>query len=168
MAGSRPTAARRPSGRRGFVLAATAAATIAGTIAGCGDDDKSSKADSGLSRAELKQQADPICKRHHETTAAAANKVLAGGRLPDPRQFGRLAMQTIIPEYKAQIAELRALKPADDMAAEYEAWLDESDATAARMQKDPSLITDGKSFVDVNAQADDLGLAKQCHAGPTS
>lgn len=154
----------RSRGRRSAIGFAAAATTLALGLAGCGQAGSSS---SGLSRADLVKRADPICKRHFEKIATAANKVLAGGRLPNPREFGRLAQQTIIPEYTRQISELRTLKPADDAAPRYKSWLDASDATLARIKSNPALITDATNFKGVNAQGDRLGLATQCRVGPT-
>lgn len=165
MAGSRPSAARSAR-RAGNLRPAAAAAVIALSlaIAACGDDEKDS---GGLSRAELVEQADPICKRHNATITAASSKLLAGGQIPDPKKFGQFAQQTIVPETSAQTMELRALKPADDVASEYRGWLDASDATVEKIQANPAVVTDAANFKDVNARADKLGLAKQCHIGPS-
>ncbi|MBA3748180.1 MAG: hypothetical protein H0W96_11925 [Solirubrobacterales bacterium] len=155
---------------RGFSKrGALAAIAVAGALAagGCGDDDKKATAtDDGLDKAQLVTSANAICKPHSEKVAAEAQKMLAGGKLPTPSQFGRLAMGTIIPEYKAQIAELRALKPADEVAAQYDAWLATSDATLARIQESPALLRNAATFKTVNGQADALGLAEECHVGP--
>lgn len=145
------------------LAAAAAGATIVLAVAGCGgDDDKSS----GLSKQELVKQANPICKRHFDRISAAASKLLAGGQLPNPREFGKLAQGTIIPEYTAQIKELRALKPSDDVADAYRKWLADSDSTRAKIEQNPSLVSSPASFRAVNGEADKLGLSKQCHIGP--
>jgi hypothetical protein len=150
------------------VRAACSAIAVAGAIAlaGCGDDNQAKPASSGLSKAELVAKANAICKPHYEKITVAAQKLLAGGKLPSPRKFGELAMGTIIPEYRAQLAQLHALKPADEIAAQYAAWLATSDATLVKMQKSPRLITSADNFKTVNGQADALGLSEQCHVGP--
>jgi len=170
MAGSQSSRERTSRGRTRSACAAVGAATIALALGGCGDDKKTSSdsASTGLSRAELVKQANAICKPHFEKISAGASKVLAGGKLPNPRAFGKLAQQTIVPQYTAQIAELRALKPGDDTTADYRAWLAESDATLAKVKAMPPLITDAANFKTVNAKADKLGLSMQCHVGPSS
>jgi hypothetical protein len=152
------------------VGAASAVIAVLGVIAvaGCGDDNKPAPTSTTLGRASLVAKADAICKPHYEKITAAAQKVLAGGNLPSPRKFGRLAMGTIIPEYSAQLRQLHALKPADDVAAQYDAWLATSDATLAKIQNSPRLITNADNFKTVNGQADALGLSGQCHVGPGS
>ncbi len=130
--------------------------------AGCGGGGGSG----GLSKADLVKKADAICKRHFETIAAASSKLLAGGNLPKPAAFGQLAKQTIAPQVTAQVKELRALKPSDGQAA-YKKWLDQSDAAAAKVAKDPRVVQDPASFKAVNGQADALGLSKDCHIGPS-
>lgn len=166
MAATHPSSARSSRSRSGVKYAAVlAGAAIALAVAGCGADDEEQS--SGLSREQLIAQAAAICKRHSEVITAASTKVLAGGKLPDPRAFGRFAQQTIVPETTAQTRELRALQPADDVAAEYRAWLDASDATVAKIKQDPATVTDAANFKAVNAQADNLGVSKQCHIGPS-
>lgn len=137
-----------------------AALFTAAGAAGCGSE-------SGLSKGELVKQANAVCKRHNDTVTAAASKVLAGGKLPTREKFGRLALGTIVPEYGAQIKELRKLKAGDPVKKSYGRWLDDSDAVRARIQKDPSLIMNAGSFTTVNQQADQLGLSRTCHVGPS-
>jgi hypothetical protein len=135
-------------------------AAIAVGAAGCGGDD-------GPSKEQFVANANAICKRHYVTISAAASKLLAGGRLPSPRQFGKLAQETILPQNTPQIAELRAVKPSEAQAAAYRAWLDDSEALKARLMRNPALIQDAKALAAVNGQADALGLSSNCHVGPS-
>lgn len=48
-------------------------------------------------------------------------EVLAGGSLPSPEQFGRLAQETIIPELTAQFREVGELDRPEDLAGEVDA-----------------------------------------------
>lgn len=137
---------------------------VASLVTGCGGDD--GKSSSGLTKAEFVKKGNAICKRHNDKISAAASKVLAGGRLPSPKQFGKLAMATIVPEYSAQLQELGRLKPPSEKAEAYRGWLDESRATRARIAKDPRVITNPTAFKSVNSKADKLGFAKDCHVGP--
>ncbi len=135
-------------------------------VAACGGSSGGGGGGGGLGKAELVKKTNTICNGHFQTIAAAASKVLAGGQLPKPQQFGQLAQQTIVPEVTAQIKELRALKPSGDVAPGFKKWLGESEAARAKMAKDPSVITNPSTFQAVNGQADSLGLSKDCHIGP--
>ena len=61
----------------------------------------------------------------------------------------------------------RITAAAQDVAAEYRTWLDDSDATLAKIKKSPPLITSAANFKTVNTQATKLGLGKPCHVGPS-
>lgn len=133
---------------------------LALAVPGCGGGDSK-----GLSRAALIKKVDAICKRHHETITAAASKVLAGGSLPSPAVFGKLANETIIPQYTQQISELGGLKPAAQ-AAGYKAWLADSRDTSAQMKRNPRIIANPASFQRVNGEARALGFSPDCNVGP--
>lgn len=143
---------------------ATAVLTIAllAFAAGCGGGSSS-----GLSKSELVKKANPICKRHNDTITAGASKVLAGGKLPTREEFGKLAVGTIVPEYAAQIKELRMLEAGGSLKKSYQGWLGNSEAVLAKVMKDPSLIMSAANFSAVNQQADKLGLSRACHVGPS-
>ncbi len=128
--------------------------------AGCGGS-------SGLSKSELVKKANAICKRHNDTITAAASKALAGGKLPTGEEFGKLALGTIVPEYGAQIKELRKLEAGGSLKKSYGRWLDNSEPVRAKLQQNPSLIMSAANFSAVNQQADKLGLSRACHVGPT-
>lgn len=146
--------------RQGIRRAAVAAAVAVGVaLAGCGGDD-------APSRQEFVAQANQVCERHHARISQAASRVLAGGRLPSPREFGRLARETIIPEYTAQIEELRAVEPSEGEAEEFRAWLDDSAQLRERLEQNPAVIQNPRMLEPVNAQADQLGLAPECRIGP--
>lgn len=141
--------------------AATLMIVVSAFAAGCGGGN------SGLSKGELVKKADPICKRHNDTITAAASKVLAGGKLPSREEFGKLAVGTIVPEYGAQIKELRKLEAGGSLKQSYAGWLDNSESVQAKLKKDPSLIMSAASFSAVNQQADQIGLSRACHLGPS-
>lgn len=145
------------TGARRATAVGVAAATLA--VAGCGGDD-------GPTKGEFVKEANAVCKRHYVKISAAASKLLAGGKLPSPREFGQLAMGTIIPEYSAQIRELDDVEPPEDQADAYEKWLTDSTALRDRLQKNPVLIQQPQALSAVNGQADRLGLANDCHIGP--
>jgi hypothetical protein len=144
-------------GRAAFCRTAAVMATIAATAAGCGDDERTN--------ADFVKDANAVCKRHYATISAAASKLLAGGKLPTPAQFGKLAQGTIIPQYDTQIGELRDVEPTDAKKARYEKWLSDSEALAAKLKADPKLVQQPPKVAAVNGQGDKLGLAPECHIG---
>ncbi|MEJ7803230.1 MAG: hypothetical protein WKH68_07640 [Candidatus Limnocylindria bacterium] len=112
------------------------------------------------------EQANAICTDHAATIEAAASEVLAGGQLPSPEEFGRLAQETIIPELTAQFEELRDVEPPAELAAEYVAFLTTGEKTLDELRADPSILTDATNFEEANGQADASGLSGACHIGP--
>ena len=142
---------------RQATVAVVAAITVG--FAGCGGDD-------APSNEEFVSQANAICERHHATITEEASKVLAGGNLPSPQEFGELARGTIIPEYSAQIEELRALEASEEKQEEFRAWLDESEELKNRLEQNPVMIQNAQALEPVNAEAEQLGLADECHIGP--
>ena len=146
----------RQSPRRATVAVVAA---IAAGFAGCGGDD-------APTNEEFVAQANAICQEHHANITEEASKVLAGGNLPSPREFGELARGTIIPEYNAQIEELRALEPSEEKAEQFGAWLDDSTELKNRLQANPVMIQNAQALEPVNAEAERLGLADECHIGP--
>lgn len=137
----------------GLVVAVTVGLTA------CGGDD-------APSNEEFAARADAICKRHHANITAEASKVLAGGNLSSPREFGELARGTIIPEYSAQIEELRALEPSEDKAEAFRSWLDDSAELKDTLEANPAMIQNAQALESVNAEAGRLGLADECRIGP--
>lgn len=134
-------------------------AAIAVGFAGCGGDDSPSN-------EEFVAQANTICERHHANISEEASKVLAGGNLPSPREFGELARGTIIPEYSAQIDELRAVEASEEKQEQFRAWLDDSTQLKNRLAQNPTMIQNVQALESVNAEAERLGLADECHIGP--
>ncbi len=141
--------------------AATVAVVVAITsgLAACGGED-------APSNEEFVAQANAICERHHRRISEEASKVLAGGNLPNPREFIELARGTIIPEYTAQIQELRALEPSEDKAEEFRGWLADSTQLKNRLERNPAMIQNPRALQQVNAQVGQLGLADECRVGP--
>ena len=141
----------------GLCRAAAVVAAIAVGAAGCGEDERTN--------ADFVKDANAVCKRHYATISAAASKLLAGGKLPTPVQFGKLAQGTIIPEYDAQIGELRDVEPTEPKTAAYERWLTDSEALATKLRANPMIIQQPPMLASVNGQGDALGLAAECHIG---
>jgi hypothetical protein len=136
---------------------------LALTMAGCG-----SSASSGLSKSKLASKVDAICKTHNVVISAAASKMLAGGKLPSPKAFGKLAFGTIIPQTSKEISSLSALKPQSSLSRPYQTWLAELRADVAKMKTNPVIIQSSSSFVTVNHAATAQGFSSNCDVGPSS
>lgn len=156
-----PVASRKAVTR--YAALAVASLVGASAVIGCGGGG----GDDTLSKDALVKDTNAVCKRHTQRIRAASGKLLAGGKLPEPKQFGRLARETIVPQVSGQVSELRKLKPPEDLSDDYERWLDESKAARDRMAEDPAAITNPANFRKVNQQADELGLSSDCHIGPS-
>ncbi len=139
------------------VLRRRGALVVVLALAGCG---------SGPSREDFLQEANAVCAQHRETIEAAASQVLAGGSLPNPEQFGRLTMQTIVPELTAQFRELGELEAPEDLADDVEAYVQQGEGVVAQLEQDPSLIADAANFTELNEKATQTGLSDACRVGP--
>ena len=109
--------------------AAAAAVLMCLTLAGCGDDSSSDgdakKADksaepTALTKAELIEQGDAICKESNDRIEAAAAPI---GADPTEQQMIGFIADTLIPEIEGQAEGLRKLQPPADDAAAFDAIL---------------------------------------------
>lgn len=98
----------RASRRRG-VLAVLAVGAI-GIAAACGGSDDSEA--SGLSAEEFRSQADAICAKYEEQTNAVEE--------PTGPDDVVTYFTTVIPIQQAQITELKALEPPEDLSAKFD------------------------------------------------
>lgn len=145
---------------RGARTTGVAVAVSAVVAAGCGGDE-------GPTQEEFVQQANTICERHTVPIRQAAGRLLAGGKLPEPREFMQLTQQTIIPELTAQVNELRQLEAPEGRSEEFQQFVEASAAARERIAQDPSALTNPSNFEEVNRQAQQLGLSRDCLIGPT-
>lgn len=143
---------------RGARATGVAVAVGAVVAVGCGGDE-------GPSQEEFVQQAGAICERHTAPIREAAGRLLAGGELPDPREFMQLTQQTIIPELTAQVNELRQLEAPEGQSEEFQQFVEASAAARERIAQDPRALTNPSNFEQVNQQAQQLGLP-ECRIGP--
>lgn len=128
------------------------AVTIGAVVAvGCGGDE-------GPSQEEFVQQANAICERHTAPIREAAGRMLAGGELPEPREFMQLAQGTIIPQLTAQVNELRQLEAPEEQSEEFQRFVEASAAARERVAQDPRVIMDPTNFQELNQQAEQLGI----------
>lgn len=132
--------------------------SVAVIAAGCGAG--------GPSVEEFRTEASDICQESRKTIEAAASELLGGGELPDPQEFGKLAQGTIVPETEKMLDRLADVEPAEEVADEYQAFLDEAEQTVDEIRKDPTMLMDPTNFAEVNKRADAANLSAACRIGP--
>ncbi len=154
--------------KNALALAATATLALGG-LAACGDDDSSEEGSStaALSSEDLVSQGDQICKEHADAINSAVVEISKGGE-PAAVDVRVTTKEVVLPQYSAQIGQLGALEPPEDLSTQWDTWLTDSTATRDAIKDDPEIIFDGSQFEAVNTQAKELGLGQDCLAGPTS
>jgi hypothetical protein len=139
----------------GLALAATVAAGA--LLIACGGDDDE------LTKAQLIEQADAICKRGNEEINDAANKAFPGNRQPSEAEATKFAEETLIPNVQNQIDEVRDLNPPSADEAQVTAFLDEAQQALDRVEDDPTILFGGgqSPFARANQMGQDYGF-KEC------
>lgn len=138
--------------RKGFAVAAAAAALVAG---GCGGDD-------ALTKAEFVEQGNKICADASAELERQAEETFGGGETPDEAAQLAFVEDVVLPSVQQQIDDLAALEPpeedvetVDDIIATAQEAIDagEEDIEAlAAAQEDP--------FAEANQKAEDYGLTE--------
>ncbi|MFC7501886.1 hypothetical protein [Nocardioides sp. GCM10030258] len=135
------------------------------SLSGCGGDDEPAKSDDrasetrdqALTKAELIEQGDAICKASNEKIDAADDRFIDPEN-PTEAEFRAAVNDTLVPEVKGQVEDLRALKaPAED-AATINEMLDSIEAGLVEVEADPLAILQGDPFADANKIAQDYGF----------
>jgi hypothetical protein len=135
-------------------------------LAGCGDDDEEA-----LSEEAFLEQGNAICAAGNDRLDAAfdaafAEMELEEGEEPSPEQIGAVVLDVLVPEVQSQIDDIRSLEPPDELADEVEQFVDDAQATLDQLEQqatdDPSAVfsDDEDPFVEVNAQANEIGLTE--------
>lgn len=145
----------------GAALSATALCLV---LAACGDDTATDPASSeepkALTKAELIEQGDAICKASNDRMTAASASLETGE--PTEADFVAFITGTFVPETEGQVRDLRELVPPTEDAAAIEAMLDSLEADLAKAKADPEyLISSVDVFDEANELAKDYGF-KEC------
>ena len=124
---------------------------------GCGDDVKR------LTAEEFRQRADAICSAANAEIDEAAGEVLFSGGEPSNEEVAAFVTERLLPSIREKIADLRALRPPEELADDVDRLLDDAEAAAnemaGRAEGDPGAVFTGEDpFADVGRQADALGL----------
>ena len=147
-----------------LLIVCVIAAMSAGFLAACGDDDDSTSDSStaALSTDDFITQANAICKKSGGAIDEAAAEFSEAPSGADLRGFVK---DSVLPNYSAQIGQIDALAAPSDISDDVDTWLADSTAVRDAIGDDPEAVLKPETFTDVNAEADDLGLSKDCHAG---
>jgi hypothetical protein len=162
--------------RAGFAPALFLCAAL---VAGCGDDGSDVTTDAGPlvpSKRDYIVQADTICANTQqgiETEAELTFKISARdftvtpsgeivfkpGRRPSDAEIERFGTDVVIPAFRVQLAELRALTPPTGDEAEVQRIYAAAIRGVDRLQDEPSLFTDSDAVRRELAEARRLGRA---------
>ena len=136
-----------------FVLAAVLALGV--IAAGCGSDDDSSDSKSEITKEEFLAQGNAICDAGNKVTDAAGEAL---GANPTEEQINAAITDTVLPSIEGQLADLRDLGIPEGEEDAVNKFYDDADAAIESAKDDPTVLTDGDVFADVNEQAKAIGL----------
>jgi hypothetical protein len=141
------------------IVAVSMVVALAGALSACGGSSYK-----GLSKAEFVKQAEAICKAGAAKVTAAGKNLTAGSTVDEVKKaYG----DSVVPVYRDEIADLRALKPpkADrerisTMLDNLSAGVDEaaSSIKAAKTEADLQKVTEPEGLKKGNAAAKAYGL----------
>lgn len=141
--------------------AATVLVALSFGVAACGSSDSGDTSnEDALTKTELIAQADELCVQFDGEAATKINELFSGK--PTQADVETFATDEIVPMYREQITDLRALNPSEEDAEAYNNVLDTLESELDALEEDPSLIgTDGGPFQGATAAAKEFGL-KEC------
>lgn len=147
-------------------LAALAATAACLAFAGCSEDDEGpdraaddSSQVPALTKAELIEQGDAICKAGDDEIEAADSRFVDREN-PTQEEFVSAVAEVVVPSLESQAAQLRELVPPAEDAETIETMLDTLEAATAQVKADPLAITQEDLFGDANRLASDYGFTE--------
>lgn len=145
-----------------IVIAVVASCCV--SMTGCGDDAPATSDDKGsetaaplLTKDELITQGDAICTESNTKIDAADDSFIDPAN-PTEAEFRVAVNDVVIPEIRAQVTALRALRaPAED-ATTIDSMLDAVESGVATLETDPLALLQGDVFGEANAIAQGYGF----------
>ncbi len=132
-------------------------------VAACGSDDSG---DETLTQAQLIEQADEICSTTNSDLVAKVDENLTEESTQEDAEA--FIGDEIVPLYRDQIEQLRALEPDEESADSYNEMIDTLESELQAVEDDPSLMTtQDTAFPEATEQAKAFGL-KVCGSGGQS
>lgn len=145
--------------RKALTIGAAALAISFGVVAcGSSDDSGDSSSDETLTKTELIAQADELCSKFDQEVLDSLNE--SGLNNQSSRaDVAAYVSDTIVPLYRDQIEELRALTPPEEDAEAYNNIVDTLETELDAVEENPeSAVTDDSAFEGATAAAKEFGL----------
>lgn len=140
-----------------LLVALTACCAL--VLSACGDDDGDNES-SALTKAELIEQGDAICKGG-DKEIDAAEKAFADPDNPTAEEMDDAIDSILIPTLKDELEKLRDLKPPAEDEDEIDSMLDSLDKAIEDIEKDWRTGFTGQNIADANKKANEYGF-KEC------
>jgi hypothetical protein len=140
-------------------VAGLCVAALAVVACGCGGDDEEP-----LSSEEFLAQGNAICASVNDELDAAFEAL--GDSEPSTDELVSLFADTLVPNIRAEIDDLRELNPPDELQDEARQLFDDADAAIDEIEQqiedDPEAFfeSDEDPFADVNQRATAMGLVE--------
>jgi len=124
---------------------------------------------SALSKDEFLKQGNAICDAGNKTIETAFPDQTSQ---PDPAAIKKFLDETLIPNITKQVDQLDGLKPPKELESTVDKLLSDARAALTKMKQqaatDPQAALEDDPFVDVNKQADAIGLSTCADDGSSS
>jgi hypothetical protein len=133
-------------------------AALAVVAGGCGDDEEQ------LSSEEFLEQGNAICASVNDELDAVFEAL--GDSEPSTDELVSLFADTVVPNIRAEIDDLRELNPPDELQEEASQLFDDADAAIDEIEQmiedDPEAFveSDEDPFADINERATEMGLVE--------
>lgn len=140
------------------IVAATAAVVLSLGLAACGSDSSTSADEDVLTNQELITQADKICTDFNNELATKAQKSGLSDKSPKSK-ITAFVSDEIVPMYRDEIDELRALEPNSEDADAYAKMIDTLESELDAVEQDPeAAVASNTPFPEASKLADEFGL----------
>lgn len=139
---------------RRFVVFAVLVPMTVLTFVACGDDEET------LTTEEFLDQGNAICEAGTaENDQAFQEAFPSGSTEPTPEQIATVVADSVAPNIQAQIDDLEALNPPEDLQDDVDQMLAEAQTVLDGIIDDPEgAFTDENPFAEVDALATEIGL----------
>ncbi len=146
--------------RRTLITGVAVLAMSLGVVA-CGSSDDSgdsSTSEDALTKTELITQADELCAKFDGEVATSFEDAGLNQQSTE-EDFAAYVSDTIVPLYRDQIEELRALTPDEESAEDYNAIVDALEIELDAVEENPeTALSDDTPFPNSTAAAKEFGL----------
>ena len=148
-------------------IATALAVIVCAFAAGCGGDDESDGGGGSgggeatdITKADFVKQANQVCTEGNKALAEAAQKLSPNGEQPSDDDLKAFATNTLIPNVKGQLEDIRAIGFPEADADMLNDIFDDADGVLDDLADDPeAAVSNGEDpFADINPRLTDYGL----------